>query len=392
VSDAPAELRALVERAEDLYRDTSFEAVSSWKAAGERRRAIGFLPVYAPEELIHAAGMLPVAVRGAGQDLEIIRGDAYFQSYICHLPRSVVELGLSGRLDCLDGMLFPSTCDVIRNLSGIWQLLFPDKYVRYLDVPHNFDPGLGGRFWAGELRGLRADLERLGGRPVDDEALRASIGAYNRNRALLRQVDAVRCATPWRAPASEVHLIVRAGMLLPVDEHNALLQDYLDAAGAAARPERDNSRVVLRGAFCEQPPLGLLRTLERAGCDLIDDDLVLGSRWLTADVDPTGDPIAALAGAFLRHSVATACRYIGDDDKGAALVQAVRRSRADGVIFCAPSFCDPALLDQPMLQAALDRAGIPYARFKYSEDSGQFQVIREQAGTFSDSIKLWSEP
>ena len=149
---------------------------------------------------------------------------------------------------------------------------------------------------------------------------------------------------------------------------------------------------LLRGAFCEQPPLGLLRTLERAGCDLVDDDLVLGSRWLTADVAETGDPVAALVDAFLTHSVATAIRYIGDDEKGAALVQSVRECRAEGVIFCAPSFCDPALLDQPMLQAALDRAGIPHTRFKYSEDSGQFQVIREQAGTFSDSIKLWSEP
>ena len=62
------------------------------------------------------------------------------------------------------------------------------------------------------------------------------------------------------------------------------------------------------------------------------------------------------------------------------------------MIFAAASFCDPALLDQPMLQSALDRAGIPYTSFKFSEDSGQFQVIREQAGTFSDSIKLWSEP
>ena len=40
--------------------------------------------------------------------------------------------------------------------------------------------------------------------------------------------------------------------------------------------------------------------------------------------------------------------------------------------------------------AALDRAGIPWTAFKYSENTGQFQVIREQAGTFADSIKLWS--
>jgi benzoyl-CoA reductase subunit C len=71
-------------------------------------------------------------------------------------------------------------------------------------------------------------------------------------------------------------------------------------------------------------------------------------------------------------------------------VDRVRASGAEGVLFCAPSFCDPALLDQPMAVAAMDREGIPWTAFKFAENNGQFQVIREQAGTFSDSIKLWS--
>ena len=61
------------------------------------------------------------------------------------------------------------------------------------------------------------------------------------------------------------------------------------------------------------------------------------------------------------------------------------------ILFCAPSFCDPALLEQPMLVTALDRNEIPHTQFKYSEDTGQFAVIREQTGTFSDSIRLWGE-
>ena len=387
------ELNTILQRAEALYRDSVvLDTVRAWKGKEPGRRAIGYLPIYVPREIVHAAGMLPVGVLGGGDQLEIVRGDAYFQSYICHIPRSVVEMGVSGRLDPLDGMLFPSICDVIRNLSGIWKILFPEKYVRYLDVPQNFDRGIGGRFWAGELRGLRSDLEALGGRSIADGELQQSIAVYNRNRRLHRRLETLRCAAPWRAPATEAYLVARAGMMLPVEEHNDLMEAYLDAAGRAERPERDNSRVVLRGAFCEQPPLGLLRTLERAGCDLVDDDLILGSRWLRADVAETGDPIEALAAAFLEHSVATAARYIDRGEKGAELVDTVRQSGAEGVLFCAASFCDPALLDQPMLQAALDRAGIPYTSFKYSEDTGQFQVIREQAGTFSDSIKLWSEP
>jgi benzoyl-CoA reductase subunit C len=389
--ETPAVTR-IVERCQALFDDLDFKAVKEWKAAAPGRRAIGYMPVYVPRELIHAAGMLSVGILGGGDQIEVIQGDAYYQSYICRIPRSTIELGLTGRLDCLDGMLFPSICDVIRNLSGMWRVLFPQKYVRYLDVPQNYDPAVGGRFYAGELRALRADLAALAGTDVSDERLRASIARYNENRRAIAELSALRALEPWRVPTSEVYLVLFAGNLLPVDEHTALVREYLAAARAADRPRRDHARVVLTGAFCEQPPLGLIRSLELAGCSVVADDLALGRSWPEGDVDPTGDPIEALAEAFLTRSPATAARYQPEGDRGAPLVQLVRRTRAEGVIFAAPSFCDPALLEQPMLTAALDGAAVPWTAFKYAEALGQFQVIREQAGTFADSIKLWSEP
>ena len=98
-----------------------------------------------------------------------------------------------------------------------------------------------------------------------------------------------------------------------------------------------------------------------------------------------------MSDAFLHHSKSTAAKYEpGQKEKGQHFVRAVKRTAAEGVIFAAPSFCDPALLERPMLQHVLKEAGIPYIAFKYAENSGQMQPIREQAGTFADSIKLWS--
>ena len=115
------------------------------------------------------------------------------------------------------------------------------------------------------------------------------------------------------------------------------------------------------------------------------------SRWLKGPIREEGDPLEALVSAFLEDAIASPTRYIDQGEKGLDLVCRVEDSGAEGVLFCAPSFCDPALLDQPMDTAAVTRAGIPWTAFKYSEDTGQYQVIREQAGTFADSIKLWSE-
>lgn len=386
------ELTALVRKARTLFEDLDLHSVRAWKQAAPDRKAIGHMPVYVPRELIHAAGMLPVGIVGGGDRLEIIRGDAFFQSYICHIPRSTIELALSHRLDVLDGMLFPSICDVIRNLSGMWTMLFPERYVRYVDVPQNYEPGAGGQYWRRELEILREDFSRLSGHAITDDDLRRSVAAYNQNRQTIRELYQARSRQPWFFPISEVYLFLRAGNLLPVEEHTALLREYMGLAPReSGRVEQDESRVVLVGMFCEQPPLGLLTTLERAGCWIVDDDLLLGLRWITGDVPLSGDPLQNLADAFLAQSAVTASRYLPDGQRGRSLVDSVRRNQAEGVIFCAPSFCDPALLEQPMLVSALERERIPHTQFKYSEDTGQFAVIREQAGTFSDSIRLWSE-
>ena len=384
-------LKGILAHCEHLFEDLQFGAVRQWKAAVPGRKAIGYMPIYVPRELVHAAGMLPVGIFGGGDQLEVIQGDAYYQSYICRIPRSTLELGLTGRLDCLDGMLFPSICDVIRNLSGMWQVLFKDKYVKYFDLPQNYDDATGGSFYIREMEVLRKDLAELSGRPITDAMLNASIAVYNENRKAVRELYAYRAQKPWQAPTSEMYLVLRAGCVLPPEEHTVLVRQYLAETEKQDRPRRDNARVVLTGSFCEQPPLGLIKSIEMAGCYVVDDDFQLIQSWLLDEVPATGKPLEELSKAFLHRSASTASKYdVKKEDKGQFLLRQVKTRGAEGVIFAAPSFCDPALLERPMLQEILARHKIPYTAFKYAENTGQMAPIREQAGTFADSIKLWS--
>src|SRR6202158_3226809 len=191
----------IVGRAQALFDDLSFTTAQQWKAAKPGRKVIGYMPIYVPRELIHAADMLPLGILGGGDQLEVIHGDAYYQSYICRIPRSTVELGVTGRLDFVDGMLFPSICDVIRNLSGMWKIMFPKVKSRYFDVPQNFRNDIGGEFYINELKELRDMLADISGRVIGADAIRASIALYNENRRLVREVYAFRSKRPWQAPS-----------------------------------------------------------------------------------------------------------------------------------------------------------------------------------------------
>jgi benzoyl-CoA reductase subunit C len=386
---AGATLEALIGRAEELVRDVKLSTVAEWKAANGGL-AIGYMPIYVPRELLHAQGVLPVGIVGGG-DIEIIRGDAFYQSYICHIPRSTIELALNGSLDVLDGMLFPAICDVIRNLSGIWKLKFPDKLVRYLDVPQDFSPEMGGTFYEGELRELSAELTARGARPLDEAALAESIAVYNRHRREVAGLYELRRSEPWKVPTYELYLLLRAGLVLTVEEHLGMLARYRQLVEAdEERSPMDQARVLLTGSFCEQPPMGLIKTLERAGCYIVDDDFIQVHRWIRHEIPVDGDPLGNLVTAFLADSIESPTRFIDEAPKGEDMLRRVEQSGAEGVIFCAPSFCDPALLDQPMVVPRIEQAGVPWTAVKYSENTGQFQVIREQAGTFADSIKLWT--
>jgi benzoyl-CoA reductase subunit C len=372
------------------FDDVTFGHVRGWKDRGRRRLAVGCLPVFAPREVIWAAGALPVFVRGGGDRLETIRGDAFYQSYICHLPRSTLELGLLGHLDVLDGMIFPNTCDVIRNLSGVWQTAFPQHAVWFLDPPQTGERASAAGYLREELERLYHDLCTRRGRLPNVARLARSIDEYSTLRSAARVLSRARGEQPWNLPADEVYLLRRAADSMPPLDWVKLAGRYRAAAQRRARKPEDRIRVLLVGAFCEQPPVALLRAAERAGCYVVDDDLLLSLEALGPDSVPASeDPMDALVRAMMMNARPCAVRFDEQGHAGEELVTRVRALRADGVLFAAPSFCDPALLDQPRLTRALDAAGIPHTAFKYAENTGQFQAIREQAGTFSDSVKLW---
>jgi benzoyl-CoA reductase subunit C len=371
--------------------DLNFTKAKEWKAKDKNRALLGFLPIYFPREITHAVNGLAVGLMGVGDRKQIIKGDAYYQSYICHLPRGIIEMALDKTLDAFDGFVFPAICDCVRNLSGMFKLADKGKFQRYFDYPQNFNSLIGGVFYQQELEKISNDVYKANGVKLTSENLNRSIKLYNKNRRLIEEIYSIRQQYPWRLSAVDTYVIIRAGLAMTVGEHNQVLEEVIEVISKERGEPMDNIRVVISGSFCEQPPIGLIKSIEMAGCYIVDDDFMLGSRWIEGDVDDnTNDPLGALVDAYLNKSTFSSAVYDVGNPKGIRLVELIKRRNADGVIFSAASFCDPALLDRPELQKACDAAGIPHINFQYHENTGQFKVIKEQAGTFSDSIKLWA--
>ncbi|MBK8490913.1 MAG: benzoyl-CoA reductase subunit C [Saprospirales bacterium] len=385
-------IRELIAECSTQAFDLHFTRAKEWKAEKEGRVVVGYMPIYFPREIIHAAGALPVGIFGGGDRKQVIKGDAYYQSYICRIPRSIMELVLDKHTAHFDGYIFPSICDVIRNLSGIFKQQKIGKFVKYMDFPQNFLPEIGGVYYQQEMAHVLKYIKDLNGVEVTTDALNHSIGLYNKNRELIELIYHIRQEFPWRLSIEDVYHVIRAGTVIPVEEHNDILKQVCAHIQQDIGKPQDKIKVVISGAFCEQPSIGLIRAIEEAGCYVVDDDYMLGSRMIMGPVDPdTDNPLEAIASAYIRQSQYSSSIYDVHDPKELRLAKIVKDRGADGVIFASASFCDPSLLDAPIFQNAFDRMGIRYMAFQFSENINQFKVIKEQVGAFSDSIKLWDE-
>jgi benzoyl-CoA reductase subunit C len=377
---------AILEHCRELIAELPGRTAERWKAAHPGGRAVAVYPVWAPAEVIHAAGMLPLALLGGGAAVELSHADARFQSFVCSIAKSTLELGFQRLVEGVDGFVFSNICDVARNLGSLYRRNFPDAFVEYLHLPQNSTSPAVAAYAADELRRLADGFEQRFQRPVTASALEGSIDTYNTLRARLRALYAFRIQDPQRLATTELYAAQRAVTMAPPEDGISWLDTLLaDLPHRASRP-RDRLRVVVEGAFCEQPPLGLLEVLEEAGCYVVEDDFLLGWRWFTTDVDGGGDPFERLGRAYVDRAVPSSTRHESRAHRADGLIEKVRRSRASAVVFMPAKFCEPALFDYVLMKQGLDRAGIPHLLVEFEEKMWTFERARNEVETFVESM------
>ncbi|MBZ0112587.1 MAG: 2-hydroxyacyl-CoA dehydratase [Thermoanaerobaculia bacterium] len=363
----------------DTVEEGDYSAVQRWREGGGR--VVGHFQVYFPSELVHAAGMLPVKVCGA--PVETRHADSRFGSYLCSILGTSLELALNGTLE-LDMFVSHPICDAARNLAAIWSRNF-DYPCQILYLPQNANSKGSADYLRGEYARLLAELEEIAGRRVETADLARSIDLFNESRALVRRIYEVRRETPWKINAEDSYSLVAIGGFLPVEEHLDLLRTVVPMIEQNERKPEDRIRVVFEGAFCEQPPLDLIRMLGRT-CYVVDDDFLIGLRWITEDVETEGDALGNLARAYLEQSSYSPVQHDNRKPKEKMLLDRVRRSKADAVILTAAKMCEPGLEEQVAYVSALDDEMIPYFISEFEQNMSSFGGLELQLETFSENL------
>lgn len=329
--------------------------VEAYKAK-TKRKIVGYFCSYAPEEIIWAAEALPVRIFSRRPGIHL--ADRHLQSYCCSLVRGVLEDGLTGSVNFLDGVVFPHTCDSIQRLSDIWRLNIPYGFHADVVLPVKLNTQSAGEYMVDVLKSFKSDIGKKLGVEITDAALKTSIALYGKLRSQLAQLYEIRSQNPDAISGADIYSIMRAAMIMDRQELLTLLNDLLpelkqNKSGAA----KDSKRVVLSGGICDFPDV--YKIIEEAGGAVVWDDLCMGTRTFAGEFAAKHDPMEAIAGRYLERIVCPA-KHKNLTQRAENLIGSVRQRNACGVIILLLKFCDPHAFDYPYLKSALEKEGIPH--------------------------------
>ncbi|HPC46792.1 MAG TPA: 2-hydroxyacyl-CoA dehydratase family protein [Deltaproteobacteria bacterium] len=353
----------MIETFRDIASSIGNRFVDAWKVAGGR--VVGYPCTFVPDEIMHAAGLLPFRLRGITTTTLSI-GDTYFGPVICSYPKCILQLAGQGTYSFLDGAVVVNGCDSMRRLDECWRKASEDipgtrpPFFHYMGVPHKVTP-YSVAWYEEELTGFMKRLQEHFGVEITPDRLAQSIALYNAGRKLLVTIDDMRASPDTPITGADMAAVAIAGSAMPREEYTNSLKKLAKSLRKARPVARGKIRIMVVGSACDD--LDFFGLIEQAGAVVVADTMCFGSRSFHDLTDETKDPLSALAQRYLSHKFCP--RMFGRyKDRLAFVLEKAEQSSCDGVILQNIRFCDLHGSENGLFERDLEARGIPCMRIE----------------------------
>ena len=373
---------------------TAKEIINEFKAIADNPRkamddykketgkgAVGIMPVYCPEEIVHAAGYLPIGMWGA-QKKQISKARTYLPPFACSIMQSVMELQLEGVYDDLEAVIFSVPCDTLKCMSQKWNRPVPAIVFTH---PQNrkIAKDAANVFAREEFNIVKEKLEDILDVHISNKASKNSIAVYNENRAACREFSDVAAEYAAVVTPSDRHAVIKARWFMEKSRHTALVKELIAALKAEPAPEFKGKKIIVTGIQVE--PYDVLDIFQENGFAIVADDLAQETRNFRQDVPDDDDALMALARAWNEFD---GCSLATDANKpkGQMIIDAVKKYGADAVVVCMMKFCDPEEFDYPILLQEFEAAGVKNLYIEVDQESTAFEQVKTRIQTFAEIL------
>lgn len=353
------------------------KAIADYKAE-TGKGAVGIMPVYAPEELVHAAGYLPVGMWGGQRTISKAR--AYLPPFACSIMQSVMEMELEGVYDGLAAVIFSVPCDTLKCMAQKWKGTSPTITFTH---PQNRKLDSAVKFLMTEYEILRGKLEEILGAKITDEAITKSIEVYNANRKVMREFSDLCAEYPQVIDPIARHAVIKARFFMEKGKHTAKVKELIAEVSKLPKEPWTGKKVVLTGIMAE--PNEVLSIFKENGFAVVADDLAQESRQFRLDVPAGESPLWRLSKWWQDFDGCPLATNV-DKPRGQMIIDAVNKYKADAVIICMMKFCDPEEFDYPIYYAQLEKAGIPSLSIEIDQETSSFEQVKTRVQSFREML------
>ena len=342
------------------------------------KKAIGCFPIYLPEEIIYASGLLPVGMWGGQTAMKEV--DRYIQGFGCSIMRANMELGIRGTYRFLEAIVIPTYCDTMKSILANWIIAVEEPKVLPYTVLQNRQSSGSLAFILHQNEKLRGELAQLIGRPITDGDIEEAFAVYEAYRAAMRRFVALVKDYPVSLNPTDRHLVMKAAWFMDKKLYTQQLTELMDELEAQPKERSVGPKVVVTGLMTE--PVKLLEAFTENGYTFVADDLAHESRQFRTLSRNEGTTMERIACRMLDLRGDTFF-YEENKSKGPRLIQAVKELGADGVVVCMFKFCDPEEFDYPVYKKELEEAGVPMLYIEVDQQMDSIEQLRTRIQSFA---------
>ena len=373
-----SKVEAILSQLKDIAANPK-KAMDDYKAE-TGKGAVGIMPIYAPEEMVHATGYLPMGIWGA-QGKTISKARTYLPPFACSIMQQVMELQCEGAYDDLAAVLFSVPCDTLKCLSQKWKGTSP---VIVFTHPQNRGLEAANKFLVKEYELVKAQLEHYLGVTITNAALERSIAIYNENRQVMREFVKVAADYPQVIDAVSRHAVFKARQFMLKEKHTELVKELIAEVKAMPVQPWTGKKVIVAGILLE--PNELLDIFNEFGLAIVDDDLAQESRQIRVDVlDGEEGPLYRMAKAWQQMY---GCSVATDTKKGRGkmLMNKMAQTGADAVIIAQMKFCDPEEWDYPVMYREFEERGVKNRMIEVDQEVTSFEQVKTRLQSFVEMM------
>jgi benzoyl-CoA reductase/2-hydroxyglutaryl-CoA dehydratase subunit BcrC/BadD/HgdB len=319
-----------------------------------------------------------------GAEMQAPEAKRYWPAFICSILQTTLELGIRGAYDGLAAVMIPILCDSLKGMDGNWRYAVPNVPVIPVAHAQNRKTASGVEFTASQYRRIRARLEELAGAVITDAAITDAVGIFNERRAAMRRFAEAACRHPGLIKPSDRNAVYKSGYFMDVKAHLALVSELAEWIETQSPTAFNGPRVVTSGVIADST--ALLQILDACGVAVVRDAVTHESIRYNTDVPKTDDPVVGMAQQI---GEIEGCPMLFDPEKyrGTMLMELVKDSGADGVLFTQTKFCDPEEYDYVPLKRMLDATGIPSLQVETDQQTANYEQARTAIETFCELLR-----